>query len=142
MDYLEKLRDPRWQKKRLEIFERDGWRCKSCAAKNKSLHVHHLFYFKDKEPWEMENGFLLTLCEECHSNKKEPDEDCNIKDGIRQDIGLLLDTIWKAGYDYQDLIEIAHSISKSHRPIGPPTFTLNFTVTQWKWDENNKKWEK
>ena len=37
--YLEKLKDPRWQKKRLEILERDGWKCMACGEKEKTLRV-------------------------------------------------------------------------------------------------------
>ena len=32
----------------------------------KSLNIHHLYYVKDKAPWEYENDALVTLCEECH----------------------------------------------------------------------------
>lgn len=78
MDYLEKLKDPRWQKKRLEILERDGWRCKSCGNKEVTLHVHHIFYFPKKDPWEINNGFLVTFCEDCHKPHcvNEPCEEC------------------------------------------------------------------
>lgn len=62
--YAEKLRDPRWQKKRLEIFERDGWKCKYCGNADQELHVHHLTY--NGNPWNVENYFLVTLCKECH----------------------------------------------------------------------------
>lgn len=30
-EYKEKLKDPRWQKKRLQIFERDDWCCQKCG---------------------------------------------------------------------------------------------------------------
>lgn len=39
--YSEKLLDPRWQKKRLEILARDNWTCQRCGAVNCELHVHH-----------------------------------------------------------------------------------------------------
>ena len=65
-EYAEKLRDPRWQKKRLEIFSRDGWKCVLCKDRESTLHVHHLFYFYKKEPWDIVNGFLITVCENCH----------------------------------------------------------------------------
>jgi len=64
--YAEKLRDPRWQKKRLEVLQRDGWTCQRCNAKDKTLHVHHYHYVRGKEPWEYENNSLVTLCERCH----------------------------------------------------------------------------
>lgn len=60
-------KDPRWQKKRLEIMKRDGFACKKCKSKDHTLHVHHLVYFKDYKPWDYGNNMLVTLCEECHS---------------------------------------------------------------------------
>lgn len=65
MTYSEKLRDPRWQKKRLEVMQRDEFACRDCGSKDKTLHVHHCHYEKG-EPWETGSEFLLTLCEECH----------------------------------------------------------------------------
>lgn len=67
--YSDKLKDPRWQKKRLEIMERDRFSCVFCHDKSSTLHVHHIAYFKNYEPWETPNGFLVTLCEDCHTNK-------------------------------------------------------------------------
>ena len=64
--YSEKLKDPRWQKKRLEILERDKWMCKNCRSTDKTLHVHHRLYEKGVEPWETKNKYLVTLCDECH----------------------------------------------------------------------------
>jgi hypothetical protein len=68
--YIEKLKDPRWQKLRLRIFERDKWKCLACWVSDKTLHVHHKRYFKDKEPWECPEEFLATLCEECHEAER------------------------------------------------------------------------
>lgn len=99
MDYLEKLKDPRWQRKRLEIFQRDNWTCRSCSTTVKTLHVHHLFYFKDKEPWEINDGFLITLCEDCHSDKINSER-------IIDKIGLVLDSLWKHGYTYPEVMEL------------------------------------
>lgn len=65
-DYSEKLRDPRWQKKRLEIFERDRFTCQSCDRNDITLSVHHKYY-NDCEPWEYPNDALQTLCEVCHN---------------------------------------------------------------------------
>lgn len=63
--YLEKLRDPRWQKKRLEILERDDFTCQSCGSSHIELHVHHIEYAKG-DPWQVGNQFLATLCKDCH----------------------------------------------------------------------------
>src|SRR6185503_9899629 len=66
MTYAEKLKDPRWQKKRLEILERDNWACFICGDKETTLHVHHEEYVKGREPWEAVDYMLTTLCENCH----------------------------------------------------------------------------
>jgi 5-methylcytosine-specific restriction endonuclease McrA len=65
-EYSEKLKDPRWQKKRLEIFERDGWCCLSCGRTNAPLSIHHLYYDFDLNPWDYLDTSLITLCMECH----------------------------------------------------------------------------
>lgn len=64
MNYTDKLKDPRWQKKRLAIMERDGWKCLKCLDEKSTLHVHHLSY--SGEPWEAPDDQLVTLCEHCH----------------------------------------------------------------------------
>jgi hypothetical protein len=71
MKYSDKLKDPRWQKKRLEIFERDGWQCGFCGTKSETLHVHHLIYQHGKEPWDCHEENLLTLCSDCHQAEFE-----------------------------------------------------------------------
>jgi 5-methylcytosine-specific restriction endonuclease McrA len=63
--YQRLLRDPRWQRVRLQVFERDGWACTRCHATGKQLQVHHTRYLSPI-PWETPLAFLLTLCEECH----------------------------------------------------------------------------
>lgn len=136
MDYLEKLKDPRWQKKRLEVFERDGWRCKSCGTKEKTLHLHHLFYFKDKDPWDINNGFLLTLCEECH--QPSGDECWSESQIIINDIGILLNSIWCSNYDSIDLTEIAFIISETKRPIGP-AWEGEMIVKEWEYKNAQNK---
>lgn len=62
--YSEKLKDPRWQKKRLEIFQRDNFTCQKCGSTDKTLVVHHFEY--SGEPWDSENKKLITVCEICH----------------------------------------------------------------------------
>jgi hypothetical protein len=66
MNYSEKLKDPRWQKKRLEIFQRDNFECQHCHETSITLNIHHLKYIKGNNPWEYDNKYLLTLCEDCH----------------------------------------------------------------------------
>lgn len=70
MTYSEKLRDPRWQKKRLQIFDRDGWKCVICGAADKNLQVHHAVYRK-MDPWDYPDYLYQTLCENCHEMRQE-----------------------------------------------------------------------
>lgn len=68
-EYAQKLRDPRWQRKRLKILERDGWTCQICYSDTDTLNVHHLHYASGKEPWEADDDHLITLCESCHDHE-------------------------------------------------------------------------
>jgi len=65
MTYAEKLKDPRWQRKRLEIMERDGFACRDCKSTEKTLEVHHCAY-RGGDPWQTPDALLMTLCSECH----------------------------------------------------------------------------
>lgn len=78
MTYSEKLKDPRWQKRRLEILQRDNWTCIKCGENKEELHVHHLEYYED--PWLAPDGQLETVCKYCHAvisvdsgHRKPPD---------------------------------------------------------------------
>lgn len=71
MSYYESLKDPRWQKRRLEIMQRDGFKCQLCGNDKKTLNVHHLKY--NGEPWEAEDKHLITLCEPCHFTEESVD---------------------------------------------------------------------
>jgi hypothetical protein len=73
-EYLDKLKDPRWQKKRLEIFQRDNWVCIVCGNGKNTLHVHHKKYLFNHEPWEYDNADLETLCHKCHKKMHEIDK--------------------------------------------------------------------
>lgn len=64
--YFEKLKDPRWQKRRLEVLERGQWQCEQCEDKDKTLHVHHRYYEKGWNPWDYPDDALSVLCEDCH----------------------------------------------------------------------------
>ena len=69
-EYFRLLRDPRWQKRRLEIFRRDGWQCQNCDNGLESgveLHVHHLAYLGN--PWDAGDEDLSTRCAECHDRE-------------------------------------------------------------------------
>lgn len=64
LTYSEKLQDPRWQRKRLEILGRDNFTCTLCGDKETTLHVHHEEY--NGEPWEADTNKLKSICKHCH----------------------------------------------------------------------------
>jgi 5-methylcytosine-specific restriction endonuclease McrA len=66
-DFIEQYKDPRWQKKRLEILQRDSFRCRSCTDDLTMLHIHHWRYDNNVKVWEYDNEDLVTLCETCHN---------------------------------------------------------------------------
>lgn len=74
--YSEKLRDPRWQRVRLEVLNRDGWECGDCGSKDKTLNVHHTFYRKNADPWDYPTGSLRALCEDCHKESHGLLDEC------------------------------------------------------------------
>lgn len=69
--YIEKLKDPRWQKMRLQILERDNWTCQDCGETTVTLNVHHRYYLRNADPWEYPEKALITLCEDCHERETE-----------------------------------------------------------------------
>ena len=81
--YFAKLKDPRWQKLRLEILERDGWACRCCGNEESTLHVHHKYYESGFDPWDYDPGTLETLCKECHESVQILDRD------LKREIALL-----------------------------------------------------
>jgi hypothetical protein len=64
--YAELLKDPRWQKRRLEVMQRDNFKCKWCLDEKSTLHVHHLKYKNGLKPWEYPDSTLVCICEGCH----------------------------------------------------------------------------
>jgi hypothetical protein len=70
--YSEKLKSPKWQKKRLEILQRDNFTCQLCGDTETELHINHLKY--TGEPHEAPNEDLETLCKVCHKLKHTLDD--------------------------------------------------------------------
>lgn len=98
--YQQKLLDPRWQKKRLEILERDEWACRQCGDESTTLHVHHRYYTRDKEPWEYPNEALITLCHTCHEieTNERPYAERHLLDMLRM-----------MGFDHDEVLRIAEA---------------------------------
>lgn len=62
--YKRRLADPRWQKRRLEVLNRDNFTCVLCGAKSIELQIHHEVY--NGEPWDVPIEKLHTCCADCH----------------------------------------------------------------------------
>lgn len=71
VSFSAQYKDPRWQKKRLEILERDNFTCRDCGDTESKLNVHHLYYSPDKKVWEYDNITYLTLCDDCHKSEHD-----------------------------------------------------------------------
>lgn len=78
--YLDKLRDVRWQKRRLEVLERANWMCEECRISLMSgvhgiLEVHHVHYMQGKDPWDYPLQLLMSLCPKHHAERQAVEQD-------------------------------------------------------------------
>jgi len=60
---------------RLQILSRDEFSCTKCGDDSNTLHVHHRYYIRNKDPWDYPEQILITLCENCHKNEEEEKEE-------------------------------------------------------------------
>lgn len=114
--YSEKLKDPRWQKKRLEILDRDHWACQSCFDAGSTLHVHHRSYVWGNDPWDYDNKLLVTLCESCHAEET---------DNLKLEERALLNTLKMGGADSLELNDMMDSLADIRRSqLSDPEWTM------------------
>lgn len=64
--FFAKYKSPQWQRKRLEVLNRDSFECTNCGSTDKTLHVDHAYYERGADPWEYPSESLKTLCDDCH----------------------------------------------------------------------------
>lgn len=102
--YAEKLRHPNWQRKRLEILNRDGFKCRLCSSTETTLHVHHLRYIRGRDPWDYGNASLITLCQDCHDYEHATVSDAE---------ACIVDSFRCLGAINQDIISMAVAIDLS-----------------------------
>ena len=69
--YQRKLAHPEWQRKRLEVMERDNFTCQFCFSTDEELHVHHIYYLSNHQPWEYPLDAYKTFCHQCHQEEEE-----------------------------------------------------------------------
>jgi hypothetical protein len=122
--YWEKLKDPRWQRKRLEVMEAAGFECESCGDKEATLNVHHKAYKKNADPWEYEIEELACLCEVCHAHEHALDaalsealykyktESCGLGLTKERLLGYLQAAFWGDGQDNEwvEVISYEHAV--------------------------------
>jgi hypothetical protein len=72
--YRSQYLDPRWQKKRLEVMEQQGFTCQRCETTEKTLSVHHNQYIPNRDVWDYENSQLSVLCQDCHADLHAKDD--------------------------------------------------------------------
>ena len=118
MTYSEKLRDPRWQKKRLQILKRDSFTCVCCCDSTNTLHVHHKCYVKGRNPWEYPDSNLETLCVTCHALVTEAKESLEFSiEGLSYNaLNTISDTISsiRAIRTEEELISLLSDLSVAH----------------------------
>jgi hypothetical protein len=74
MNYAQQIKDPRWQKKRLEVLSDNNFECENCGSSKDTLNVHHPFYKRGAMIWEYGTDELQCLCEVCHKEAHALDE--------------------------------------------------------------------
>lgn len=115
-EYSESLRDPRWQRKRLEVLERDSFTCRECRSSDKTLNVHHLMY-TGRAPWMTPSFALLTLCEDCHKEQSNADHQIAKNSvPILWDPLILFSTLGERySFDSSDFQELAYALCVASR---------------------------
>ncbi len=107
--YSTKLRDPRWQKVRLKIMERDGFACCKCGDGENMLSVHHRYYIWGRDPWDYTDDLLVTLCQSCHN------EEHSYEDGAN-DLIKILKSNGFFNSDIADLTVLFHNLKIQYPP--------------------------
>lgn len=87
-EFWQQYRDPRWQRRRLEIMESAGFKCEECGTGSATLNVHHRHYIKDRAPWDYEDDELRCLCEDCHTDASEAIRELKVLAGRLSEFGL------------------------------------------------------
>ena len=117
MDYKEKFKDPRWQKLRLKVFERDEWKCQACGSEEETLVVHHFYYKQGADPWEYDMDALITLCANCHEFEHEYGKEF---------IETLIQTLKKRRFLANDIFDLGHGLHLAKYDGTPSDFAFAF----------------
>jgi len=92
---------PNWKEQRLQVLERDQYRCRTCGAEARSsqgLHVHHIRPFREygyirgkNEAYLQANVLdnLVTLCPSCHRRAEASQQTRSALGGLAYVLGNL-----------------------------------------------------
>lgn len=105
LSYEEQIKSPHWQKRRLQILQRDNFTCQICGSTEKTLHVHHLCYKKDAKIWDYQDKTLITLCEDCHRMEHE------MRNGNDHSVTSLIHDLSISGFTNFELVSILYKIA-------------------------------
>lgn len=110
--FWQKYKDPRWQKKRLEVMQREHFMCQSCGDNTITLNVHHKRYKKGADPWDYHDHELACLCEHCHEEEHSLKDRLNIAITMFNgpELEMLVgyaEALASAGTDYEISLETA-----------------------------------
>lgn len=117
--YSELLRSPNWQKKRLEVMQRDDFQCQGCGERDVTLNVHHKYYTYGKSPWEYSDACYITYCEDCHAAQASAKES-----------RLMLNEVIKTkGFSGGDYRELAQALQNCQEDASIITVVLAFVLS-------------
>lgn len=105
LSYNEQIKSPHWQKRRLQILQRDNFTCQICGRTEKTLHVHHLCYRKDAKIWDYPDNTLITLCEDCHRMEHEMQSENDYS------VTNLINDLLISGFTNFELVSILYKIA-------------------------------
>ncbi|MCP4651171.1 MAG: HNH endonuclease [PVC group bacterium] len=100
-EYFNSFKDPKWQKKRLEILERDEFTCRLCKSKDDQLHAHHTVYYEELYPWEYYNYQIITLCDKCHKDEHN---------GLYENLSIFSSDMRGNGFLSRELVYISENL--------------------------------
>jgi hypothetical protein len=104
MAYQDQLKDPRWQKMRLKIYERDEFTCTRCGSQDNTLNAHHKAYESSSAPWAYPDHWITTLCDTCHAS---------VHEGMDEALNQLCQDLKVFGFFPEDIRMLSRAIAKS-----------------------------
>lgn len=83
-------------KKRLQILERDLFKCVDCGKIDISHHIDHEYYLKYSSPWQVPDSCLVTLCKNCHK-KRHLEEEIPWYDTVNGKLAIIIPGCGRCG---------------------------------------------